>query len=99
MGVFERMVAREVLREKKRGPSLDTLKKNAVKLDDEERTEVMNRGATWNHGPHGEATPAVRKAVVDGKNWYWCGTHRAWSGAKPTLKGAINAYDFIETTA
>ena len=30
--------------------------------------------------------------------WYVCNTHRAFQ-CKPTLKGAIKSYDFIETTA
>ena len=58
----------------------------------------MSRGAVWHHGPNGEETPAVWKSVVDGKTWYICNTHRA-AQIKPTLKGAINAYKFIETTA
>ena len=58
----------------------------------------MDRGAVWHHGPNGEETPAVWKAEVNGKTWFVCNTHRAYQ-CKPTLKGAINAYDFIETTA
>ena len=81
-----------------KGPKIDTLKKNKKPLTEEERKEVMDRGATWHHGPNGEATPAVWKAEVDGKMWYVCNTHRAYQ-CKPTLKGAINSYDFIETTA
>ena len=95
---FRQLVERAVLREKEKGPKFDTLKKNKVKLTDEERKEVMDRGATWHHGPNGEETPAVQKAVVKGKTWYWCATHRAGQ-VKPTLKGAIRAYDFIKTTA
>lgn len=90
----------EAIAEAAKGPKVDTLKKNAVKLTDEERSEVMSRKATWHHGPNGEETPAVRKAEIGDKTWYWCGTHRAWSGAKPTLKGAINAYHkFVKSTA
>ena len=83
---------------KKEHPKYDTLEKNKVPLTDEERKEVMGRGAIWHHGPGGAPSPAVWKADVDGKNWYICNTHRAWR-CKPTLKGAINDYDFIETTA
>ena len=67
-------------------------------LTPEERAEVMAAGAVWHHGPHGEATPAVRKSVVNGKTVYWCATHRAWRYAD-TLKGAIRHYRFIKTTA
>lgn len=79
-------------------PDIETLKNNKKKLTDEERDEVMKAGAVWHHGPNGEETPAVQKAVVDGKEWFWCATHRAGQ-VKPTLKGAIKAYDFIKTTA
>ena len=82
----------DAIEERYQGPKVEALRKNAVRLTDEERDEVMRRKAVWHHGPKGEETPAVRKAEIDGKTWYWCGTHRAWSGAKPTLKGAINAF-------
>jgi hypothetical protein len=81
---FEALVQRELLREAKKGPQYPVLQKNAVKLDDDERAEVMRREATWHHGPKGEATPAVRKAVVNGKTWYWTATHRAYQ-VRPTL--------------
>jgi len=82
----------------KNEPDMKTLKKNKVALSEDERKEVMNRGAVWHHGPNGEETPAVWKAVVNGNDWYVCNTHRAYQ-CKPTLKGAIDSYDFIETTA
>ena len=81
-----------------KGPKMETLKKNKKNLTNEERKEVMDRGAVWHHGPNGEATPAVWKAEVDGKMWFVCNTHRAYQ-CKPTLKGAISSYDFIETTS
>jgi len=81
-----------------KGPKMETLKKNRTVLSDEERKEVMSRGVTWHHGPNGENTPAVWKSIVDGKTWYVCNTHRAFQ-CKSTLKGAIKAFDFIETTA
>jgi len=71
------------------------LKKNKKPLTDEERKEVMDRGATWGQD---DDIPAVWKAEVDGKMWYVCNTHRAFQ-CKPTLKGAIKSYDFIETTS
>ena len=36
--------------------------------------------------------------VVDGKTWFVCNTHRA-ACCKSTLKGAIKAFPYIETTA
>ncbi len=83
---------------KEKEPKYEILEKNKVSLTGEERKEVMDRGVVWHHGPNGEETPAVWKAEVDGKMWYICATHRCCS-VKPTLKGAINSYDFIETTA
>ena len=79
-------------------PEFKTLKKNARPLDPEERTQVMKAGAVWHMGKDGAASPAVRKAVINGKTWYWCATHRAGQ-VKPTLKGAIKAFDFVKTTA
>ena len=78
-----------------KGPKMDTLKKNKVSLTAEERKEVMDRGATWGQN---DEIPAVWKSVVDDKEWFVCNTHRAFQ-CKPTLKGAINSYKFIETTA
>jgi hypothetical protein len=79
-------------------PEMKTLKANKIKLSDEERAAVMKAKAVWHHGPNGEETPAVQKANVKGKDWFWCGTHRAYQ-CKPTLKGAIKAFEFIKTTA
>jgi len=81
-----------------KGPAMVTLKKNKVKLTDDERNEVMKAKAVWHHGPKGEATPAVWKSVVKGQTWYVTNTHRAYQ-AKKTLKAAIKAFDFIKTTA
>lgn len=72
-------------------PQMDTLKKNKVKITDEERNQIMKAKAVWHHGPNGEETPAVWKSVVDGKTWYVTNTHRCYA-AKKTLKAAINAY-------
>jgi len=81
-----------------KGPAMATLKKNKVKLTDDERNEVMKAKAVWHHGPKGEATPAVWKSVIKGETWYVTNTHRAYQ-AKKTLKAAIKAFDFIKTTA
>ena len=67
------------------GHTLATLKQNRKTLTDAEREQVKAAGAS------------VWKAVVDGKTWYVCNTHRAFQ-AKPTLAGAIKAYPAIEAT-
>jgi hypothetical protein len=80
------------------GPRMASLKKGRRQLDDKERKQVMAAGAVWHHGPQGEETPAVWKAVVNGTTWYVCNTHRAYQ-AKKSLKAAIRAFKFIKTTA
>jgi len=45
-----------------------------------------------------EALLLEKKSVVDGKKWYHCYTHRVMA-IRPTLKGAISAFDFIKTTS
>lgn len=79
-------------------PEIKTLKKNARPLDPQERTQVMKAGAVWHHGPNGEATPAVRKAVVNGKTWYWCATHR-FGQVRSTLAAAIKTFPAVEETS
>lgn len=79
-------------------PTMKSLKKGKVKLDPEERTQAMDAGAVWHHGPNGEPTCAVWKSVVNGKTWYGCNTHRCYQ-AKPTLRGAISAFKFVKTTS
>lgn len=78
---------------KNKHPELKILKDNKTSLTEEEKKEVKDRGATWTDGSLG-----VWKANVDDKDWYVCHTHRAYQ-CKPTLKGAIKAFEFIETTA
>jgi hypothetical protein len=66
-------------------------KKLRTELSDEERAEVMKRGAVWHHGQKGEETPAVWKAKKDGKEYFITNTHR-YGAVKKSLTAAINAY-------
>src|SRR5208282_3301659 len=80
-------------------PEIKTLKKNKIKLTDEERDQAMKAGAVWHRGSDkGKASCGIQKANIKGKDWYWCATHRAYQ-VKPTLKGAIKAFEFIKTTS
>jgi len=79
-------------------PEMATIKKHKVKLEPEEREQAMKAGAVWHHSPDGSPTCAIWKAVVNGKTWYGCNTHRCYQ-AKPTLRGAISAFKFVKSTA
>lgn len=82
-----------------KGPKFDVLKKNSVPLTPEERKQVMDAKAVWHHGRKGAPSPAVGKAVVDGKTWFETHTHRAYN-VRPTLKGAISRFHrFVKGTA
>jgi len=96
--VYEPMYRKKFDIREGRSPDMKTLKNNRTELDDTERKEVMRRGAVWHHGKGGKPTPAVWKSEVRGKTYYVCNTHRA-AQVKPTLKGAIRAFDFIKTTS
>lgn len=72
-------------------PEMKTLKKNKKPLTNEERKIVMDAKAIWHMGKDGGPSPAVWKAIVNGKTWYVTNTHRCYQ-CKPTLKGAIRAY-------
>lgn len=80
-------------------PDWKTFQKNKVPLTPEERALVMGRKAVWHHGKRGGPTPAVSKAVIDGRTWFETSTHRAVN-ITPTLRGAIGRYHkFIKSTA
>jgi hypothetical protein len=79
-------------------PGLDVLKKHEVKLTPEELKIVFERGAVWNMNGDPKPTSGVHKAVVGEKTWYFCYTHRAYR-VKPTLVGAINEFDWVESTS
>lgn len=85
---------------KSASPTFKTMKKNKVPLTPEERKKVMDAGAVWHPGHmKGKATPAVGKAVVNGKTWFETHTHRAVN-IRPTLQGAIGRFHkFIKGTA
>jgi len=89
-----------IIAKSKGEPKLETLKKNRRTLTPSERKRVLDAGAVWHHSPTGaeQETPGVWKAVVDGKDWFVCNTHRAYQ-AKTTLDAAIKAFEFIRTTS
>ena len=70
-------------------PDLDTLKKHRVSLTPEEK-------AAFKECSQDQSATAL-KAVVDGKTWYACYTHRAYR-VSPTLKGALAEYPDIAAT-
>jgi len=79
-------------------PNYKDFKKNKVKLTPEERAQVMKAKAVW-HFNGGSPSPAVGKAVINGKTWYETHTHRAINYA-PSVKGAISRFHkFIKSTS
>ena len=75
-------------------PEIKTLKAARRQLDPAEREKVLAAKATW-----GDGKPGVWKAVVRGKTWYCCNTHRCYQ-AKPTLAAAIKAFhDVVEPSS
>jgi len=87
------------VRTAKRKSHFEVLKDHRVELDPEERKKVMDADAVWHHGPGGKPSPAVWKAVVDGKTTFVCNTHRAFQERK-SLDDAIKIFhSFIKGTA
>lgn len=67
---------------------------NKVKLTDEERAEIITKGATWDDG-----LPGIWKSVDDkGKVHYCSNTHRAMA-VSTTLGAAIKKFPFIKSTS
>ncbi len=76
------------------GPQFKTLKDAQVKLTDDERQKVMAAKAVWHKGHDGAESPAIKKAVIRGKTYYFSNTHRCFMVAK-TIKKAVK--DYFET--
>ena len=99
--VYQKALIDELEKIAKRKNSFKVLQENKVPLTPEERNLVMQRKATWHHGPNGEETPAVWKSFnpKTKETTYITNTHRAYNTAS-TVKGAINRYHkFIKGTA
>ncbi len=83
----------------KKGPDFKTLKKNKVKLSEEEREKAIKADAVWHFAGENNPVCAIWKSEVNGKTYYGTNTHRAFNTAS-TLKGAISKYhSFIKGTA
>jgi hypothetical protein len=81
------------------GPQFDTLEKSKVELTDAERERVMTAKAVWHFGSDGKPSPAIKKAIIRGKIYYYCNTHRCYQSAK-TLSGAIKKFfDVVEPSS
>ena len=75
------------------------LKDNKVPLTKEERDEAMKAGAVWHPSNHDKPVCAIWKSRrPNGSFVFGCNTHRAMQ-VKNTLKGAIQAFKFVKTTA
>lgn len=67
---------------------------NKVKLTDEERAEIITKGATWDDG-----LPGIWKSVdKNGKVHYCSNTHRAMA-VSTSLEAAIKKFPFIKSTS
>jgi hypothetical protein len=77
-------------------PKMKALEKNEVDLEPDERKKVMKAKAVYPFGKNGADSPAVHKAVIKGKPWYWSSTHRLYHVDK-TLAAAIkNFFKIVE---
>jgi YHS domain-containing protein len=81
------------------GPQFDTLEKGKVKLTDIEHERVITAKAVWHFGSSSKPSPAIKKAIVHGKTYYYCNTHRCYQFAK-TLDSAIKKFfDIVEPSS
>jgi len=81
------------------GPEFATLKKYQTKLSDKEREKVMKAKAVWHFGKDGAPSPAIKKAIVRGKTYFFSNTHRCFQCAT-TLKVAIKQFfDTVEPSS
>jgi hypothetical protein len=94
--VFAEAIVEELLLE---SPTIATLEKHRIGLEPGERQQIMRAKAVWHHGKNGAESPAIHKAIVGGKTWWWSNTHRCGQ-VRPTLKGAIRSfYDIVKPSA
>lgn len=81
------------------GPSLKTLKDNIVDLSDDELAKVMAAKATWNSSNSKKPTPAIKKAVVRNKTYYFSNTHRTWASAKSLSKALKDFKNIVKPSS
>lgn len=77
-------------------PTLKTLQKNKVDLEPDERKQIMKAKAVWPFGKKGADSPAVHKAVVKGKPWYWSSTHRLYHVDSTVAAAIKNFFKIVE---
>ncbi len=82
------------------GTDFKALKKNKIKLTDDERDQAMKAGAVWHPSNHPKSVCAIWKSkTAGGKTVFGCNTHRVYQTA-PTLKGAIKKFhDVVKDSA
>ncbi len=82
------------MNEAKKKTDRQKLRDDQVKLTDEERAEVITKGATWDDG-----LPGVWKSVDKNGNVQYCSnTHRAIT-VSTTLAAAIKKFPEIKASA
>jgi len=90
-----RKLVREVIEEEsKKKTDRQKLRDDQVKLTDDERAEVIVKGAVWDDG-----TPGVWKSMDKNGNVQYCSnTHRAMA-VSTTLAAAIKKFPEIKSTS